>query len=103
MMDNSASETLKRGGPDLPIALIAAALVLFFCSTYYDLLNSQSSLNKTIEQQKVALGTNQKAELQLDALASGLKVLADRGNSNAQRIVATLDQNGIKIHPPKGQ
>jgi predicted carbohydrate-binding protein with CBM5 and CBM33 domain len=77
--------------------LTAAALSIVLLSNLLDMRRAHGELEKALAQQKTTLEGAKKTETQLDALASGTQALASGGNANAQRIVATLKQNGVSI------
>lgn len=100
-MASNARSSLANEGAGIAAILIGVALILVLGSNLRDMWTAQANLEKSIAQQELALRSNVKVEAQLEKLASGTQALAELGNPNAQRIVALLDQNGIKISTKK--
>ena len=100
-MSSNPLRMFAEDGASISAILIAIALILVLGSNLRDLMRSQGELEKTIALQEVAIRNNTKVETQLDKLANGTQSLADRGNPNAQRIVALLVQNGVVINKKK--
>lgn len=96
-MASEPRHVLAREGVGIAAILIAVALILVLGSNLRDLWTAQTNLEQSIAQQEQALRGNARVEAQLEKLAAGTKSLADQGNPNAQKIVALLNQNGIKI------
>ena len=84
---------------DVAIILTAASLSLMLVSNLTDLAREKEQLNQLTTRQETTLKTTGKAEAQLDALARGVQQLAAGGNPNAQKIVAVLQANGVRIKP----
>ncbi len=82
---------------DLSTILIGLALSISLVSNFIDLRVSHAGLVKAAGAQNTALEGSKKVEVQLDALAKGVNDLAQSGNPNAIKVVATLKQNGINI------
>ena len=86
-------------GWNVGLALTSIALSLVLISNLTDLARGKDQLNQLIARQETTLKTTGKAEAQLDSLARGLQQLAGGGNPNAQKIVALLQANGVRIKP----
>lgn len=85
------------GKAGIATSLTAGALALVLGSSLVDQRRGASEMSIALESQSKALESSAKIESQLDALAKGISGLALSGNANAQRIVATLKQNGVSI------
>ena len=84
---------------DVAVVLTAGALCLVLASNLSDLARGKSELDQLVTKQEATLKTTGKAEGQLDSLARGVQQLAAAGNPNAQKIVAVLQANGVRIKP----
>lgn len=82
-------------------ALAQIALALSFCllaaSALFGVNRAIEVQQSGLEQQMQSLELAGRAESQLDALATGVKRLADADNENAAEIVEVLRQNGVNI------
>lgn len=84
---------------DIAVVLLGGALSLVLLSNLTDIARGKAELNTLVAQQDETLKKTAKAEGQLDSLARGVQGLATSGNSNAQKIVAVLQANGVRIKP----
>ncbi len=100
-MPSKRLSTFADAGATIAVVLIAIALILVLGSNLRDLMRSQDDLQKSIAQQETAIRTSAKVEAQVEKLANGTQSLADQGNPNARRIIALLNQNGIRINRKK--
>lgn len=78
--------------------LLAAALLVTLGSGLIDQSRGIAALKTVEQEQAAALEVSKRVEAQLNALASGTQQLADGGNANAQAVLATLQQNGIRVN-----
>ena len=85
------------GKTGIATSLTAGALAIVLGSSLVDQRRGAAEMSIALESQSKALEGSAKIESQLDALAKGISGLAQSGNANAQRIVATLRQNGVSI------
>jgi hypothetical protein len=84
----------------LPWALLLALTVVAGDQLFaiLDLRRATAELEKVELDQTRQLEQVQRIETQLDALASGTARLADGGNTNARRIVQSLQASGVAIN-----
>ncbi len=108
--ENNAGQPDIRG--QLPLLLIALSLVIWFSFQLYQTVKMRENLSQTLKAQEPQLQNANKIRDSLSALVTGLKRLAEQGNSNAAKVVEALAQRGIKIadqkpappeNPPKPQ
>ncbi len=80
--------------------LLLIAMLLWFGFQTLQLLNERDALKAQRNSQEQIIVNSQKMRTQLDAIATGIKRLADQGNANAKDVVQLLAKNGIGIKPP---
>ena len=85
--------------PFLPLLLLAIAFVGWMAIQTAWLVGERQSLIDGSAQQGKQLEAAYKMRLATDSLASKMQALANKGNANAQVIVAQLKQRGISINP----
>jgi hypothetical protein len=85
------------GKSGLGAALTAGALAIVLASNLFDQWRAHGEMEKAVANQAKALEGGAKIEIQLEALAKGVKALATSGNPNARAIVETLAKNGVNI------
>jgi len=86
------------------LVIILFLLLALFLQTGYQtvqLSRERALLKNAFERQQSAIQKAQNMRSQLESLAGETAVLAEQGNQNAQKLVATLKAQGIEIHPPK--
>lgn len=74
------------------------ALCLVLGASVFDAFGAHEQLAATLTQQHRNDALIAKIDSQLDSLARGTQQLAQQGNPNAARIVASLSQSGIHIN-----
>jgi hypothetical protein len=80
------------------VIAVATALCLVLGSSLIDIGRASEALQKVDQEQAAQIQVSRRAEAQLNSLAKGTQELAEAGNANALAIVATLQQNGIRIN-----
>lgn len=85
------------------VIILILVLVMFIQSGYQatNLYREGDLLKSAFDNQQVAILNAQKVRAQLESLAGETAVLAEQGNENAIKLVATLKAQGVDIHPPK--
>ncbi|MCB1926015.1 MAG: hypothetical protein KDJ27_20160 [Gammaproteobacteria bacterium] len=81
----------------LPIALVAAVVVISLMNDVYQGLVRVSALQDRIESLQGSVADANKVRLQFDALAKGVALLADSGNANAAMIMGQLKKAGVNV------
>lgn len=87
-----------RSDPRLGILLSQLALCIVLIASVVDAIRAHSQLSTALAQQRPNEELIAKIDSQLDALARGTQRLAQQGNPNASKIVATLEQSGVHIN-----
>lgn len=86
---------------NVPVLLIALALVIWFSFQLTQSLKVRESLLGTYEKQTAQLESANKVRQSLSTLALSTKQLASQGNANAAVVVKNLAARGINISPPQ--
>jgi hypothetical protein len=81
--------------------VLLVAVVTWFGFQTTQLVTDRTSLTTLQANQDAIYKNAQKMRAQLDALAAGTARLAEKGNTNALSIVASLRTQGISINPEK--
>ena len=87
----------------IPLALIFAAMLLWFAFQTIQLVRERSSLTTGFEQQEKVIQEANKLRQSLDAIATATQKLANDGNANAKLLVDELQKRGVTINPGAGQ
>ncbi|MFM8333551.1 MAG: hypothetical protein ACKN9T_17880 [Candidatus Methylumidiphilus sp.] len=86
---------------NLPVLLMALALVIWFSFQLAQNLKVRENLVGTYEKQTAQLESANKVRQSLSTLALSTKQLASQGNANAAVVVKNLAARGININPPQ--
>ena len=81
----------------LPVAIGLLALLLLLTSETLQLLGDRGDLQALHERQEQPIAESRRLREQLEAIASGVRALADDGNPGAQSVVQGLARQGISI------
>lgn len=83
----------------VPLLLLAFGFFGWTAIQTMLLLGDRQALTATVSQQATPIAAAHKIRVAADSLASKMQALADKGNPNAQEVVAELKQRGIAINP----
>ena len=87
----------------IPLLIGLAAFVLMLGFQTSQIISQRSAIAATREGQNGPMDESSKVRRQLDALAQSTAGLAEKGNANAQAVIANLARQGVQIHPPAKQ
>ncbi|WP_295888431.1 hypothetical protein [uncultured Thiohalocapsa sp.] len=96
-MSDSSTGARGRHSAFLPVAIGLSALLVLLTSQTLQLLSDRGDLRALHERQEQPMAESQRLREQLEAIASGVRALADDGNASAQRVVQGLARQGISI------
>lgn len=83
----------------IPVLLLAASWVTWTAFQTAQMIQERNNLETVLKNQEQTVGNAQKLRAQLDAIAAGVKRLADSGNANARRVIEELARQGITVNP----
>jgi hypothetical protein len=86
-------------GPFVPLLLLAAGFLGWMALETTQLVSDRLALSATAAQQPGPLENAYHLRVATDSLVRKLQALADKGNPDAQTVVASLEQHGITINP----
>jgi cation transport ATPase len=86
-------------GPFLPMLLLGIGVLGWMAVQTVQLLGDRWAVQEATSQQATSLAAAHKIRVAADSLAAKMQALADRGNPNAQAVVAELKKRGITISP----
>lgn len=99
-----AAHVPERGSesrPSLALYLLAVALLGGLLTTTSDYLQRYLTLESAFNSQQPSVEQATKVRKQFDTLAKGVAQLANGGNRNAEKLVAYLSSQGVKIEQQK--
>jgi hypothetical protein len=85
-------------GPFLPLLLLLLAFLGWGAIQTTQLVSDRLSLHAATAQQMGQLEAARKIRVAADSLAAKTKALADKGNPDAQTVIAKLKERGITIN-----
>ncbi len=85
--------------PALPLAILAAAFLVWAGAVIWNLASESSRLAAARANQENLVQNSQKLRASLDTLASETAKLAAQGNAGARLLVDELRKRGITINP----
>ena len=95
--DNNENSIFKdHGFFILLMSLVVAVLINTARETYAAVSNHQLLTDKLASQEHLYNNSRQMRS-QLDSIALGSATLAQQGNQNAQKVLAVLQEKGVKI------
>jgi len=86
-------------GAFIPLLLLALGFLGWMALETTQLVSDRSALAATAAQQAAPLNNAYRIRVAADSLAARTQGLADKGNVDAQSVVASLKQHGITINP----
>lgn len=88
----------SQRGPFLPLLLLLFAFLGWGAIQTTQLVSDRLSLQAATAQQMGQLEAARKIRVAADSLAAKTKALADKGNPDAQTVIAKLRERGITIN-----
>ncbi|HYB50500.1 MAG TPA: hypothetical protein VED47_05255 [Burkholderiaceae bacterium] len=82
----------------VPLLLLAVGVVGALLVQTVGLVREHQALTQTSSQQTAALAAAYKVRVATDSLIPKMQALADKGNADAQTVVAELKRRGIAIN-----
>jgi hypothetical protein len=95
----NSSDKVTVGQLLFPVCLIALIVFSMLAFQTTQIVRERHMLNQTLEQQAPAVEQAQKVDAQLNALAAGTAKLAEKGDKNAEVVVAGMKRVGITLGP----
>ncbi len=82
----------------LPLLMLLFGFITWMAFQATQLIAERRAMNTAIAQQAEALTSSQKLRAACDSLASKTQMLANRGNANAESVIAELKKRGVTIN-----
>jgi len=98
-MDPRHRRNNETRGPFVPLLLLAVGFMIWTAAQDFQLMEERKALKSAAAQQSGPLAAAQKVRRAADSLAAKTQALANKGNADAQHVVALLKERGVTINP----
>ncbi|MDR3448325.1 MAG: hypothetical protein P4M15_00990 [Alphaproteobacteria bacterium] len=99
-----ASDKITSGQVLFPLSLLSFVVLIMLAFQTHAMVNDHDALSKAKADQVSQLEQTEKVKTQVNALAVGTLKLSEKGNKDAQTIIAEMKKAGIQVggEPPQG-